>query len=213
MGNRALIVGQDCPVGIYVHWNGGYYSVTAFLEWARLRGLPGLSSSTRSMLPLATVIVNFMGNDGRFVDVVPVHWPLTVEDSPGDNGSYVIQGYEIVKRIDGPHQEQKLYPRANMLREIDAYQPEGSQLGEEFIDAQEVPVSSLKVGDQVYIAHTTWEPFQLVPVLGIGEENEIVNGRRVAGVPYVRRYDHSDNRKNPNSYLRSKTVKVAPHTI
>ena len=65
----------------------------------------------------------------------------------------------------------------------------------------------------MFIAQSAYEPYQLVPVLGIGKENEIVNGRHVAGVPYVRKYALQDNRKNPNSYLRSKTVKAAPHTI
>ena len=31
MGNRAIIKGKNQALGVYVHWNGGYDSVNAFL--------------------------------------------------------------------------------------------------------------------------------------------------------------------------------------
>ena len=38
MGNRAIIKGKGQNLGVYVHWNGGIDSVTAFLEYCKLKG-------------------------------------------------------------------------------------------------------------------------------------------------------------------------------
>ena len=38
MGNRAIIKPEGKNIGVYLHWNGGIDSVTAFLKYCELRG-------------------------------------------------------------------------------------------------------------------------------------------------------------------------------
>lgn len=63
---------------------------------------------------------------------------------PGDNGVYVIRGWEIVDRVYPyePFEEEREYPLGEMLGAIDASQPEGQRLGA-YLDAEEVPVSEV----------------------------------------------------------------------
>ena len=37
MENRAIVKPKDQNVGVYLHWNGGIDSVTAFLEYCKLK--------------------------------------------------------------------------------------------------------------------------------------------------------------------------------
>ena len=62
MGNRAVITTQDEKMGIYVHWNGGYDSVNAFLKYCELRGYRSPTEDlTYGFARLAQVICNFFG--------------------------------------------------------------------------------------------------------------------------------------------------------
>lgn len=127
MGNRAILKakGNDNKA-VYLHWNGGRGSIEAFLKYCDLRGFRGFEDDY-GMARFCQVVGNFFGADGLSLGVTDYI------DSQGDNGVYVIEGWEIVGRIDadfpdGEHQAQDI---KDMLVYIDKAQPEKQQLGEQ----------------------------------------------------------------------------------
>lgn len=207
MGNRAVITTEKKDLGIYLHWNGGRDSVEAFLRYCDLRGFRPPDSDEYGWARLCQVIANFMGAGGLSVGISPY-----TDDSrmdPGDNGIYVIRGWEIVDRVYpwGGFEEQDEYPLDMMLKEIDAAQPADQQLGA-FLDAEEVPASSVEVGDEVYVRQVGGR-YEAFPVAGIGD-GRVVNGLDTTGVPYVRMYNGDECADNVNNYLRTPTVRRVP---
>lgn len=200
MGNRALIVQKGASVGIYLQWNGGRDSVEAFLKYAELSKVPPLNKDLAGIPSFLTIITNFFGNDGLNVYLEEVN-PHNLEKShPGDNGIYVVDGFTIIERyFDGVYQNE--YKLEDLLEVIDAAQPEKYRLGTEFIQASEVPTKELKVGSKVFLLnrlmHRSNESgrYKVYTVQGFNSE----------GAPYVDMYE---NEKNPNSYIRSETVRV-----
>ena len=85
--------------------------------------------------------------------------------------------------------------------------PENLRLGS-FLDAQEIPVSGVRLGDMVWMNEYESGP-ELFEVIGFGDGG---NGRSdLQGVPYVKRYDHDgDWSWNTNNYLRTDTCRIAP---
>lgn len=165
MGNRAVITTEKKDLGIYLHWNGGRDSVEAFLRYRDLRGFRPPDSDEYGWARLCQVIANFMGAGGLSVGISPY-----TDDSrmdPGDNGIYIVRGWEIVDRVYpwGGLEEQRDYPLDEMLREIDAAQPPDQRLGA-FLDAEEVPTSSVEVGDEVYVREVCGR-YEAFPVVGV----------------------------------------------
>lgn len=209
MGNRAVITGKGSHLGIYLHWNGGRDSVSAFLRYAELAGLPGLNSNGRGVVQLVTVINNFFGNDGLNVHIDTVDPDRLSDASPGDEGVYVVEGFEIVARIEKQGFEQTGHDLDDMLAGIDQAQPERDQLGG-YLTAVERPTDTLNIGDQIWTRDSGAKDRRFVrrTVLGFGTDR-IVNGCKFPGVPYVDRYEGGDNASNPNSYIRTETVRIA----
>ena len=72
-----------------------------------------------------------------------------------DNGTYVIENWEIVGRLHLEHSECYAdYSVNDMLKEIDKRMPESERLGEGFFDAEEVAAEELQVGDTVFVFDT-----------------------------------------------------------
>ena len=98
--------------------------------------------------------------------------------------------------------------------------PEGLRLGE-FLDAVEVPVSDIEVGDEVWM-RTVREEWVAFPVVGKGqpEFNRIAvtvdtpDGKRdisYPDLPYVAMYDHDgDFSWNSNNYVHGSTARIKP---
>lgn len=82
--------------------------------------------------------------------------------------------------------EQREYDFDEMLHTFDRAMPEELRLGD-FLDAIEVPVSEVRIGDIVYMSEYErgWKTY---PVIGFGDGKR--NGFDMDGVPYVERYDH-----------------------
>lgn len=97
MGNRAVITTEDKKLGIYLHWNGGRDSVEAFLRYCDLRGFRPPNSDEYGWARLCQVIANFMGAGGLSVGISPYTDDRRMD--PGDNGIYVVRGWEIVDRV------------------------------------------------------------------------------------------------------------------
>lgn len=207
MGNRAVITTEGRDLSLYLHWNGGRDSVEAFLRYCDLRGFRAPDADDYGWARLCQVIANFMGADGLSVGIS--RYTTDEREDPGDNGIYVIRGWEIVGRVypyDG-FCEQDEYPLDEMLRDIDAAQPADQQLGA-LLDAEEVAVADVEVGDLVYMQHVNGR-YEAYPVEGIGD-GRIVNGLDTSGVPYVRMYNGDECADNCNNYLRDATVRRVP---
>lgn len=123
MGNRGIIKPEDSDVGIYLHWNGGRDSVEAFLKYCELKEYRGFGEDTEyARARLCQVIANFIG--GKLSVGVG-----TYNKSHGDNGVYIVRGWNIVDRIDCQH-EQYNHDLQDMLQAIDQAQPEPEQIPE-----------------------------------------------------------------------------------
>lgn len=207
MGNRAVITTEGRDLSLYLHWNGGRDSVEAFLRYCDLRGFRAPDADDYGWARLCQVIANFMGANGLSVGIS--RYTTDECEDPGDNGIYVIRGWEIVGRVypyDG-FCEQDEYPLDEMLKEIDVAQPIDQQLGD-FLDAEEVTVADIEVGDLVYMQQVDGR-YEAYPVEGIGD-GRIVNGLDTSGVPYVRMYNGDKCADNCNNYLRDATVRRVP---
>lgn len=206
MGNRAVITTKENfennGVGIYVHWNGGYDSVSAFLKYCELKGYRAPDEDNYGWARLCQVIGNFFGGSLSVgIDIV------SNLDCGGDNGTYIIKGWEIVDRKYFKGCEQMNHDMEDMLMGIDTAMPEKEQIGE-YIEAKEIPTSELKVGDVVFIKECD-EKLVKHKVMGFGED-KFVNGTNVKGMPYVDLYGGSNSGYdwNINNYIHTKTVKV-----
>lgn len=210
MGNRAIIQTRESfdneGIGVYLHWNGGYDSVSAFLKYCELKGYRAPDADPYGWARLCQVIGNFFGGSTSLgIDNFTKdagEWQ--------DNGTYIIEGWEIVDREcwDDDWEEQSCYNLTDMLLVIDEAQPVKEQLGKEFILAEEVPVSELKVGDVVFLYDTIYGKYEKHTVLGFGAD-EVRNGKNVKGKPYVDLYDHDgDYTWNINNYIHDDMIKV-----
>lgn len=193
MGNRAIVKPKNKNVGVYLHWNGGIDSVTAFLEYCKLKGyrdFGGDFSDGYGIARFCQVVGNFFG--GGLSVGIETDVKETEEYAEWmDNGIYVIDGWNICKRI-GYESGREGYELKEMLLEIDSRQPESDQLGEDYILADVVDASEVSIGDKVYIMTYKEKP-ELHTVVGITDD----------GVPYVDLYDRDgDYSWNRNNHLK-----------
>lgn len=192
MGNRAIIKPEGKSTGVYLHWNGGVDSVTAFLKYCELRGFRSFEDPY-GLARFCQVVGNFFGGGLS----IGIESNVSEEkDYAMDNGLYVVKGWKVIRHINKPSFRDD-YDIDEMLKVIDERQPESEQLGE-FLDAVETPLSEIKVGDIAFVQsiRESWEKHE---VIGIGEDRW-VNGSNVLGVPYVNKWTHGPD--NPNNYLR-----------
>lgn len=202
MGNVAIIKakGNDNKA-VYLHWNGGRDSIEAFLKYCELRGFRSFNDDY-GMARFVQVVSNFLGADGLSIGITD-H-----VESCGDNGVYVIDGWEIVDRIDFNGREQREYDLQEMLLEIDDSQPKKQQLGKDYLESEEVEAVSLKIGDKVYLKDHTGK-VEKFSVIGIGKD-EYRNGRNVKGIPYVDKFlNNGSYAENINNYVRDEIVRLA----
>lgn len=198
MGNRAIVKPEGRNVGVYLHWNGGIDSVTAFLKYCELKGHRSFEDPY-GLARFCQVVGNFFGGGLS----IGVEWDVDETDEYAewiDNGIYVVKGWEIVRRIGG-YQSREGYDLQEMLHEIDIKQPLAERLGD-FLDAEETDITDIKVGDIVFVPNFN-HGYEKHKVVGIGED-KVVNGRNVKGIPYVDKYGH-DPSCNINNYIREKT--------
>ena len=140
------------------------------------------------------MIGNFFGGSTSIgIDTL---WHL--DRNNGDNGVYIIDGWEIVNRYYFDGQEQDCYDLEGMLIEIDKRMPASEQISE-FLKAEKKPIEEIKVGDE--IVFIDWNGKETTAkIVGIGDDR-LVNGREVAGVPYMDLYSRGNPADNLNNYL------------
>ena len=152
MGNRAVITTRENfennGIGVYLQWNGGRDSVSAFLEYCRLRNFRPPEEDNYGWARLIQIIANFIcGGLSLGADTVD-HLDLDNKD----NGTYIIEKWRIVGREYFDLEEQELYPLKDMLMAIDRRQPAEQQLGHEYLVASEdKPVEQIRMGDWVWV--------------------------------------------------------------
>lgn len=200
MGNRAILKAKgNNNKGVYLHWNGGRDSVEAFLKYCELRGFREFNDDY-GMARFCQVVSNFFGGDGLSIGITDC------TESRGDNGVYIIDGWEIVGREDFDGREQRSYDLQEMLIEIDKAQPVKQQLGK-YLESKEVPVKTLKINDEVLLMDHTGV-VNTYTVVGFGED-KYVNGTKVLGIPYVNKYSNNQGSyaENINNYIREDYVR------
>lgn len=199
MGNRAVITTSKQQLGVYLHWNGGKDSVEAFLKYCELQNYRTPDTDNYGWARLCQVIGNYFGGSCS----VGIDRYCNLDTDNHDNGVYIIKGWDIVGREFFVGEEQDEYPLNEMLKAIDERQPEHMQLGE-YLDAEEVNVSDLKIGDTVFLYDISYEAFKPFKVIGFGDDR-VVNGTNVKGLPYVNRYQNDGSYEtNINNYIREK---------
>ena len=93
-----------------------------------------------------------------------------------------------------------------MLHAFDEAMPENLRLGA-FLDAEEVPVSDVRLGDKVWMSGYESTP-ELFEVVGFGADDA---PRGFKGVPFVNRYEHDgDYSWNGNNYIDADTCRIVP---
>lgn len=139
MGNRAVIATEERDLGVYLHWNGGRDSVEAFLAYCKLRGFRAPEKDCYGWARLCQVVANYFGGNGLSIGIDRYE---CLHEAGDDNGVYIIKDWEIVERIYpfSSFEEQREYEFAEMLRSIDAAQPEGQRIGG-FFDGEGIPTS------------------------------------------------------------------------
>lgn len=207
MGNRAVITTkknfENNGIGIYLHWNGGYDSVSAFLKYCELKGYRTPDTDNYGWARLCQVIGNYFGGSTSVgIDTVD-----KLDCDNYDNGVYIIEGWKIVDRKYNRYGEQMNYELEVMLMDIDESMPEKEQIGE-YLKAKEIPASEVKIGDTVLILDYNGN-VNKHKVMGFGAK-EWLNGMNVNGVPYVDLYGDSERGYdwNCNNYIRTETVRV-----
>lgn len=158
MGNRAVILnkkdmlsdGRINPnqIGVYLHWNGGRTCIEAFLKYCELKQYRTPDTDCYGWARLCQVIGNFFGGGLS----LGIDCAMNLDCANYDNGTYVIENWEIVDRLHLQHGEcYANYSVKDMLKEIDKRMPESERLGEQFFDAEEVSAEELQVGDTVFV--------------------------------------------------------------
>ena len=232
MGNRAIITTRERKIGLYLHWNGGRDTVEPLLRYCELQGYRPPSSDSYGWARICQVVGNFFGGT-LSVGIGPYTDDASMD--PGDNGIYVIDGWRIAERLTTeydenwkpvgvrgvePCEEQCSYDFDEMLRAFDEAMPERLRLGE-FLDAVEVAVGELRVGDEVWLRGVdgSWGSY---PVVGFGQPecNRIPVRVETPGStariaypdrPYVARYGcDGDFSWNTNNYVHGDTVRIRP---
>lgn len=137
MGNRAVITtkegDKENKIGIYLHWNGGRGSVQAFLKYCEMRGFRKPEDDNYGWARLAQVIANFFGKDGLSIGIDRV---CNLDCDNWDNGTYLIEDWQIVGREYFEGEEEDGYNLKELLYEIDEAQPVSQQLGKAEIEKQ-----------------------------------------------------------------------------
>lgn len=210
MGNRCLIVpkGQE-NLGVYLHWNGGVDSVTAFLEYCKIkdyRPFGGKNADGYGIARFCQVVGNYFGG-GLSIGIEAITTELTEDYAEAyDNGIYIIDGWEICKRICPSGREG--YDLMEMLIDIDKSQPEEEQLGEEFLRAEEVDAADLEIGDKVYVMDYNGKVEQYT-IQGFADNSNLPDfNRPLIGSPYINKYNEVNGKINPNNFLTGKVRRV-----
>ncbi len=131
MGDRAVISNNSKNLGVYLHWNGYREFVESVLAYCDLKQYrsPDIDDEY-GWARLCQVIGNTLGGTlslgiGRYEKMDTDNY---------DNGTYIIQGWDIKERLYKHYADQKREDSIlDDLRQINKKQPKEEQLGDEEI--------------------------------------------------------------------------------
>lgn len=133
MGNRAVItaskaysVKDSADIGVYLHWNGGRDSVEGFLTYCKIKGYRPPDSDNYGWARLCQVIGNFFGGELS----IGIDKCSSLDCDNGDNGTYIIKGWDIVGRKYNEGVEQRNYDLLEFVMAVNEAQPVKEQLTE-----------------------------------------------------------------------------------
>lgn len=133
MGNRAVITTtetgtvQEGKVGLYLHWNGGYDSVNAFLTYADMKGHRSPEQDCYGWARLAQIIGNFFGGTTS----IGIDTCSRLDTNNYDNGTYFIENWKIVGRAYKQYEDSKgEYELLDFLEAINNKQPKEEQFAD-----------------------------------------------------------------------------------
>lgn len=168
MGNRAVILSKNDmladgkinpnQIGVYLHWNGGRDSVSAFLKYCKLKGYRSPSTDCYGWACLCNVISNFFG-DGMSLGI---DIASRLDCNNYDNGVYIIDRWEIVGRLYNRSVEQLNYDVDSFVLELNEMMPEQSRMDarvlKELLKTEEVPYQELTMGNVIWTQYSgDWE--------------------------------------------------------
>jgi hypothetical protein len=128
MGNVIKEVDKE-EIGVYLHWNGGYDSVSAFLKYCELKEYRCPQNDCYGWARLCQIIGNFFGGSSS----LGIDKCGRLDCDNYDNGVYLIKDWKIVGRVYFKGKEQNCYPLLESLLEINRRQPVNEQMEESFI--------------------------------------------------------------------------------
>lgn len=216
MGNRAVIttkkalengdVANSNELGVYLHWNGGRDSVEVFLEYCKLKGYRTPDNDCYGWARLCQVIGNFFGGSTS----IGIDRCCNLDCNNGDNGVYIIDGWDIVDRKYFNGLEQDEFDLNEMLKAVNSAQPSSEQFPDKYFDAEIVNAEDLEIGDVIYIREFDGQ-IKEVPVVGFKWDQ--TDKFFIKYTPVVKLYDHVDKNGvhdwfwNPNNYIRDEEVR------
>lgn len=208
MGNRAIIKPIDSNIGVYLHWNGGYTSVTAFLKYCEMKGyrdFGGKFADGYGIARFCQIVGNYFG--GTLSIGIQTNVEATEDYAEGlDNGIYIIDGWRIVDNIGGYGEDN--YDLMEMLIDIDKSQPTEEQLGEDYIKADEVDALDLEIGDEVFVRRYD-NIIEKYTVQGFADDSNLPDfNRPLMGSPFIDMYNDVNGKINPNNFLTGKVRRV-----
>lgn len=127
--SKALNVQNSSDIGVYLHWNGGRDSVEAFLKYCELKKYRSPETDNYGWARLCQVIGNYFGGSTS----IGIDKCSCLDCDNGDNGTYIISGWQIVGRKYFKGLEQKNHNLIDMLIDIDSSQPKSERLGLDFL--------------------------------------------------------------------------------
>lgn len=119
---KGFVEANPDKVGVYLHWNGGNDSITAFCEVCKRLKFRGPASDCYGVARFVQVVANFFGQDGLSVGVDTLS---RLDCDNWDNGVYVVNDtWEIIGREFHDGAEQAEYDVDGMVNEIlSGYEP------------------------------------------------------------------------------------------
>lgn len=120
-GVSGFVGANPHKVGVYLHWNGGKDSITAFCEACRQLGFRGPVSDCYGVARFVQVVANFFGGtDGLSVGVDTLEH---LDCDNYDNGVYIVNDdWEIIGREFRGDGEQEDHDVEGMVKELVAKQ-------------------------------------------------------------------------------------------
>ena len=102
MGNRAVVTWVNSDgivdgdsIGVYLHWDGDFSSVKAFLQYCKIVGFRNPSEDNYGIARFIQVVSNYFGADGLDIGVGRI---ADLDCNNFDNGMYICNGWDIVER-------------------------------------------------------------------------------------------------------------------